>query len=31
MSNNKLDIDRLKEQFGDKNLLSLKDIDAFYR
>ena len=31
MSNNKLDIDRLKEQFGDKNLLSLKEIDAFYR
>lgn len=31
MSSNKLDTDRLKRQFSDKNLLSLKDIDAFYR
>ena len=29
--NSKLDIDTLKEQLGDKNILSLKDIDAFYR
>lgn len=27
----KLDIDRLKEQLSDKNVVSLKDIDAFYR
>jgi hypothetical protein len=27
----KLDIDRLKEQLSDKNIISLKDIDAFYR
>jgi hypothetical protein len=27
----KLDIDRLHEQFDDKNIISLQDIDAFYR
>jgi len=27
----KLDIGRLKEQLSDKNIISLKDIDAFYR
>ncbi|KAA6325282.1 hypothetical protein EZS27_025484 [termite gut metagenome] len=29
--NSKLDIDRLKEQLSDKDVISLKDIDAFYR
>lgn len=28
---NKLDIDKLQDQFGDKNIISLQDIDAFYR
>ncbi len=27
----KLDIDRLQEQFSDKNVISLQEIDAFYR
>ena len=27
----KLDIDRLKDQLSDKNIISLKDIDAFFR
>ena len=29
--NGKLEIDRLQEQLGDKSILSLRDIDTFYR